>query len=361
MYEKLLFPTKLDHRAIKNKVVAAPPPSFLCGKDGSLTPEFFNYYKNLAQQGAGILIVEDSAISENGCGWQNQCRISDNLNFLAISELVVKMRNLDILPAISLYHAGINAIPNNEHKVYGPSKIENKRIRGNVQPFASNGIQNIINEYKKAASFVWNAGFSAIEINASDGSLIHQFMSPITNRRQDEYAYGYNNGSLFLKKIIKAIKEVASDLAMIIKLSLRDLIPGGAGLKAAIEIANDLKELGISAFHINEGLKLGDAASLHPYLRNKIPEAPFAEDTLVFKTEVKSPVILSTSINTPEAAEKLLTKECCDFVSLSRILNREPEWIDMAITNQPIEFYKKCKSCMLCQAASKGCILQNID
>lgn len=357
MYEKLLFPTKLDHRAIKNKIVAAPTASFLCEKDGSLTPQFFNYYKTLAQQGAGILIVEDSAISEDGCGWQNQCIISDSLNFLAISELVVKMRNLDVLPAISLYHAGINAIPNKGHRVFGASQIENKKISGKIQTLHAEDILNIVGEYKKAASLVWNTGFSAIEINASDGSLIHQFMSPITNKRQDEYAYGYNNAVFFLKKIIEAVKEAAPDLAIIIKLSLRDLIPGGAGLKAAIEIAKDLKELGVSAFHINEGLKLGNASSLHPYLRNKLPEAPFAEDALVFKTEVKSPVILSTGINTPEIAEKLLTKECCDFVSLSRILNREPEWIDMAITNQPMEFYKKCKPCILCQAALKGCIL----
>ena len=57
MYEKLLFPTKIKDRNIKNKVTAAPPPSFLCEKDGSLTPQFFNYYKNLIKSEPGIIIL----------------------------------------------------------------------------------------------------------------------------------------------------------------------------------------------------------------------------------------------------------------------------------------------------------------
>ncbi len=77
MYEKILFPAKINNRTIKNRVVASPPPSFLCEKDGSLTPQFFNYYKNLANSEPGILIVEGAAISKTGKSWNNQCIISD--------------------------------------------------------------------------------------------------------------------------------------------------------------------------------------------------------------------------------------------------------------------------------------------
>ena len=355
MYEKLLFPTKINDRTIKNKVVAAPPPSFLCEKDGSLTPQFFNYYKNLTKSEPGILILESSAISQKGKAWPNQCVISDDINFLAISELVTKIRNQEILPMIQLYHGGINAIPGNEYNLLGPSIISNKNISGKINELTTGEIDALVEEYQKATSHIWNVGFSGIELNAAEGTVIHQFLSPITNKRKDEYAYGYDNGILFLRKIIQSIKSIAPDLVFSLKLSLRDLIPGGAGLNTAIEIANDVKKLGIDLFHVTEGLTLGKAACLHPFLRNNQSSAPFAEDALIFKNETKTKVILSTGFFTPIIAEKVLCKDCCDYISLGRELNREPEWITMAMTNQPIEFYKKCKYCMLCKAAIGEC------
>lgn len=359
MYEKLLFPTKINGRTIKNKVVAAPPPSFLCEKDGSLTPEFFNYYKNLIKSEPGILILESAAISKNGKAWPNQCVVSDEINFLAISELVIKIRNQEILPMIQLYHGGINAIPGKEHKLYGPSVIKNKNISGNIQELTTGEIDLLVEEYKKAASHIWNVGFSGVELNAAEGTIIHQFLSPITNKRKDEYAFGYDNGILILRKIIQAIKSIGPDLVFSLKISLRDLIPGGAGLNNAIELANDLKELGVDLFHVTEGMFLGKPACLHPFLRNNTSPTPFADDALIFKNETKTKVILSTGMFTPVLAEKVLAKECCDFISLGREINREPEWVTMAMTNQPIEFYKKCKHCMLCRAASEGCIENN--
>lgn len=358
MYEKLLFPIKIGLRTIKNKIVAAPNPSFLCDDEGNLTPQFFSYYKEMIDKSAGMFIIEGSAISKEGRGWHNQCIMSENLNFLGISELVVKMRNQDCLPMIQLYHGGINAISGAMNKLYGPSKIASKKISGYIQELTETDIDTIVNQYKKAATLAWNSGFSGVEINAAEGSLLHQFLSPITNKRTDLFAFGYNNGILILRKVISAIKEAASDLLICVKLSIRDLIPGGAGLKNSIEIAKELKTLGIGLFHVTEGLKIGDAACLHPYLRNNPAPAPFADDALVFRTETKCQVILSTGMRNPEIAEKALGKDSCDFISLSRSLNCEPEWIDMAITNQPIEFYKKCKRCMLCLAASKGCILR---
>ncbi len=356
MYEKLLFPTKIKDRTIKNKVVAAPPPSFLCEKDGSLTPQYFNYYKNLIKSEPGILILESSAISQNGKAWPNQCIISDEINFLAISELVIKIRNQEILPMIQLYHGGINAVPGKDHKVFGPSQITNKNVSANIQELSTAQIDLLVEEYKKAASHIWNVGFSGVELNAAEGTIIHQFLSPITNKRKDEYAFGYDNGILLLRKIIQSIKSIAPDLVFSLKISLRDLIPGGSGLNNAIEIANDLAEQGVDLFHVTEGISFGNPACLHPFLRNNISPAPFADDAIIFKNETKAKVILSTGFFTPVIAEKVLNKECCDFISLSRELNSEPEWVTMAMTNQPVEFYKKCKYCMICKAAKEGCL-----
>ena len=358
MYEKLLFPIKIGNRTIKNKVVAAPPPTFLCEKDGSLTPQFFQYYKNLSKSEPGILIIEGSAISNSGKSWNNQCVISDDSNFLAISELVINIRNHDILPMIQRYHGGINSIPNNNYEVLGPSVIQEKKIKAKIHSLTENEIEQVVEQYRKATSLAWNVGFSGVELNVAEGTLIHQFLSPYTNKRTDEYAFGYNNAVLILRKIVNAIKSIAPDLVFSLKLSMRDLIPGGSGLNNAIDLTNEVKNFGIDVFHLTEGLKIGNPSCLHPFLINTSSQVPFADDSLVFKNETKTKVILSTQIQTPDIAEKYLSKECCDLVSIGSILNREPEWISMAKTNQPLEFYKRCKRCMLCKAAKDGCILK---
>lgn len=358
MYEKLLFPAKINNRVVNNKIVITPPPSFLCESDGSLSPEFFNYYKSLVKSEAGSIIIESSAISNSAKGWVRQPVISDNLNFLAISELVIKIKTHDILPIIQLYHGGINAIPFNNHQVNSPSVISNRKILGNIHSLTSGEIDRIVQDYKNAANLSWNVGFSGIEINAADSTILHQFLSPITNKRNDKFSFIYNNGAFIIRNIINSIRSILPDIIIILKLSLRDLIPGGAGLKNAIEVANDLKNLGVDAFHLTEGLMLGNAGCLNSYLCGKILQAPFSEDSFIFKKETNTCVILSTGISSPDIAEKLLSKDYCDFVSLSRTINREPKWVTMAMTNQPIEFYKQCKHCMLCLAASKGCVLE---
>ncbi len=351
MYEKLLFPLKINDRTIKNKIMASPPPSFLCEKDGSLSPQFFQYYKHLTKSEPGVLVIEASAISSQGRGWSNQCVITDDLNFLAISELVINIRNHDILPMVQLYHGGINSIPGNYHEVVGPSSIKEKKINATIHELTNLEIENIIEDYKKAASLAWNVGFSGIEINAAEGTLLHQFLSPITNKRKDEYAFGYNNGVLILRKVVKAIKSVAPDLLFSIKLSMRDLIPGGFGLSNAIELANDIKCFGVDLFHITEGLKLGSPSCLHPYFIKADSPVPFWDDALIFKKETNTKTVLAAEIPTPDIAEKYLSKDNCDLISLGRTLNKEPNWITMAKTNQPLEFYKKCKNCFLCTSA----------
>ncbi len=358
MYEKLLFPAKINNRTINNKIIASPPPTYLCEKDGSLTPQFFNYYNNLAKSEPGAIIIESSAISETGKSWPKQPVISDNLNFLAISELVIKIRNHNILPLIQLYHGGLNAIPNVNHTVYSPSEFYNKKITCKVHPLTNGEIEAIIEDYKKAATLAWNVGFSGIELNAAEGSLLHQFLTPIINKRNDKYSFIYNNGVYLLRKIIHEIKTIAPDMLFCLKLSMRDLIPSGACLKTAIEIANEVKNIGVDIFHVTEGLKIGNPGCIHPYLCGKNYIAPFGDDSNIFKNETKTTVILSTGIAFPDIAEKLLNKDYCDYISLGRIINREPKWVTMAMTNQPVEFYRKCKNCMICRAGYEGCILQ---
>lgn len=355
MYDFLFSPTQLHFKTIKNRIVAAPPPTRLCENDGNLSPQFFSYYSYMAEKEPGIIIIDGLAISNAAKGWLKQGIIADGNNFRAISELVNKLRKAECFPMIQLYHGGINAIPTTNHRLLGLSKITHNKIKGDIKELTSLELDAVAYEYGLAASLAWNAGFAGIEIEASEGSLIHQSLSPITNKRSDQFSYKANSGAHFLMRVIEAVKNSAPDLLISVKLSLRDLVPGGAGLSDCIAVAKKAKEAGASLFHLSQGLKIGDVTCLHPTFRGNISPSPLSEDALVFKKETGFTTILGNGMHTPEIADNILARGISDFISLSRTLNREPNWINLASRNQPIEFFKRCKRCMTCVAASGHC------
>lgn len=351
MYNKLFTPISIGKHTIKNRVVAALPPTFLAEPDGNITPQLLSFYKNLASKAPGVLITEPFAISNLGKAWPRQPFITEDKNFLAISELVERLRNKESYSVMQLYHGGINSLPNIHNVVLGPSGITSNKLRCKVQELTTSEIALIVNEYRQAATMAWNAGFQAIEINAADSSLLHQFMSPITNKRNDDYGFSNHNGSLFLKEVVNAVHDGARTLNIIVKMSMRDLMPASAGLTNSIDTAIELKNLGVNVFHLTEGLSIGEASCLHPYLRGQSRPAPFAEDSLIFRNETMALTIMDTSFIMPSEAEKQLSKNVCDFIALNRTIIREPAWVSMAMTNQPAEFYKKCANCLVCNGA----------
>jgi 2,4-dienoyl-CoA reductase-like NADH-dependent reductase (Old Yellow Enzyme family) len=360
MTNRLTSPFDLGNRTFKNRMIAAPPSSLTGSFEGLVTADTIDYYQRLAETGVCAVIVEATAVSAKARAWSRQLDAGNDDALPGLSQLTERIRRGGALPFLQLYHAGINALIPSGSRIYGPGQPRLRKINTPVTALDQKKIDRIIDEYVGAAIMAWNAGFSGIEIAAADGSLVHQFLSPLTNPRTDEYGCKNVNGALFARQIVRGIKKVAPDLTLSVKLSLKDLLPGGNGLKQAFAIAELLKKEGIDIFNLTEGLIAGsNPLMIHPAVGNIAPETPFAEDAQIFRHEVDHPVILSGKIGRPAGAEQKIAREICDFVALGRTLNRCPNWPAQA-TNS--EFYQApaCLRCKVCVAATTGCPDQKI-
>lgn len=354
MNPSLFTPTTLQNRELKNCVIAAPPPSLLAAADGRVTSELLDYYQNLASTGVGMLIVEATAVSAEGRAWPNQTAIFDHDSLNGFSRLTEKIRLHGALPVIQLYHGGMNSIPGPGHTVYSASSLRHSKINAVIAEMKPDKIDKTISDYVQAAKSAWNTGFSGIHLQAAEGSLPHQFLSPITNLRRDDYCFAENSGALFLQELITAVKSAVPDLVLIVSLPLRDLLPGGAGLKDAIQVARTLKKNRHDLIMISEGLKIGQPLLQHPSLDKSAADAPYAEDAHIFRNETGCRVIMAGKVGTPHTALSLLKRQTCDFIAVGRTLNREPLWLADHYDNKLLP-WQHCLRCPICRAATSGC------
>ncbi len=354
MISSLFHPLNLGNRELKNRVIAAPPPSLLATENGLVTSELLDYYQSLSASGVCAVIVEGASVNASARAWQKQLDISASETLGGLSRLVEKIRQKGALPVIQLYHGGLNAFSDRSLQVKGPGNVRLKGLKYEIQPLSAAEIDQIVRDYVAAAIMSWNAGFSGIEIQAAEGSLLHQFLSPLTNTRTDQYGIQNHRGALLLVQIIKGIRHATSDLVLLCKLSLKDLAPGGSGISSIMQVAKILKKEGIELFHVTEGLIIGNPLRRHTSLDKTAPDASFAEDAQIFRNELQHPVILSGRVTTPQVAEFRISKSFCDMVSLGRTLNRHKNWLKDAQLQMPVPS-KPCLRCEICLSASQGC------
>jgi len=354
MNPSLTSPFDLGNRTFKNRMIAAPPPSMTCDFDGLVTADTVEYYQRIAETGVAAVIVEGAAISSAARAWTKHLNVSHPDILTGLSQVAEKIRRGGALPVLQLFHGGCNSLQIEGKKNYGVGRPLLKRVTADIRPMPQEMLDQTIRDYVAAAVVAWNAGFSGIEVQGAEGSLIQQFLSPLTNTRDDEYSSTNAGGAFFARQIIRGIKNVTPDLTLVMRLSLKDLLPGGSGIRHAINSAKILKQEGVDIFHVTEGLIIGNPLMIHPAVGKEAPGTPFAEDAQIFRYEIAHPVILSGKIERPAAAEQKISRGFCDLVSLGRTLNRNPRLPSFA--GKPEEFTgPPCLRCKVCIAASKGC------
>lgn len=354
MTKTLLNSQPIADFVFKNRIFAAVPQSMLATADGLVSGDLLDYYGKLAQSGAAAVIVEGTTVSDKCRSWHRQLDITTTESLSGLTALAEKLQFNGAQPLIQLMHSGINSLPDKLRQVYGPSAITHPAINARIAELSLPQIDSIISQFAQAAIMAVNAGFAGVEINGAESGLIHQFLSPLTNKRTDAYGIQNDYGMLFPAKIIAKIKKAAPNKLLILKLSLKDLVPGGANLNNSINLARLIQPSGVDAFHLTEGFWHGSAHSFRMLTRDSV-DAPFADDALQFKSQIEVPVILSGKIGRPDVAERAITKGCTDFVSLGRTINRNPDWIKKARIDSSSISYRDCLRCIVCTSATSGC------
>lgn len=350
MHQKLFSQIDLQARPLKNRVIAHVPPTYLASAGGAVTSQLADYYERIAATDVAMVITEAAAVDSN----RNHHLMlggNENESVQGLSRLTERVRAYGSQPILQLFHPGINAAA---PLVYGPSALQQPRIQAQIHELNYDRIRAISSCYLEASISAWNAGFAGIEINAADGSLIQQFLSPLTNLRKDDFGYQLNAGSKFSIEIVKAIRKAIVDFIIIVRISIRDLLPAGKSIEDSLKFISLLEAAGISALHLTSGLVIGPPDFHHPAGKSA-PDAAFAGDARIIRHHTRLPLILSGKIATPDLAESLLDDNTADAVSLGRTLNRDLQWLEKGRIISDIVKVRPCLRCPVCSAARFGC------
>jgi 2,4-dienoyl-CoA reductase-like NADH-dependent reductase (Old Yellow Enzyme family)/thioredoxin reductase len=344
-YPRLFEPGRIGSLALKNRIVKAPQHTGLANPDGSVTDRMLRYYKDVAQGGAAMVIVEYAWV-DNDVSQASPCQlgIARMEHIPGLSLIADTIRANGAVPAIQISHAGRQRFILEQPKAASDVPWPEITAAGCPipVPMTVDEIKEVVKAFGQAAKRAQTAGFDMVEIHACHGYLISNFFSPYSNKRTDWYGGPLENRMRLPLEILKEIKaQVGPDYPVCVRLSGTDYEPGGHTIEDTIELSKRLEARGVAAIHMSGGNHHTTIHEVSPMGMSLAHNVWAAE---AVKKVVKLPMIASGSINLPDLAESILAEGKGDFVGLGRPLWADPQWPLKAKEGRP-EDIRPCIRC----------------
>jgi 2,4-dienoyl-CoA reductase-like NADH-dependent reductase (Old Yellow Enzyme family) len=252
---KLGFPFRInDVYQLKNRLVVAPMTTSQSFSDGKVSEEEMKWLERLAFDGYGMVITCAASISLSSVAFENQMSLADDSMLPGLTELAGRMKKHDTVSIVQLCHAGSRAI---KSQPYSASSYHMPDIPGFVSPYELNQeqIQKIISDFIEACVRAAKAGFDGIELHGANGYLFTQFMSKMTNLRQDKYGGSLENRMRFSREVVRSCRKAVPDGFIIgFRVSFENMgLETGLDIDENIALVNALYEDGIDYIHISSG------------------------------------------------------------------------------------------------------------
>ena len=323
MYKHLFSPIKINKVEIKNRI-AYPALGVFYSYDGCLNDRYYNFFKERAEGGAGIVTVGPVGVDFIGAGIVVLSLASDEA-IPAFTKLADTIHAGGARAWVQLFHAGrySHPITINNQQPLGVSPVFSPYSKATPKEMNLDELKGVQNAFVEAGKRAKAAGFDGVEIIGSAGYLITQFLSPTTNLRKDQYGGSFENRVRFPREIIEMMREaVGPDFPVTIRMAGNDFIPGANTDVDMPAIAQVYEKAGIDAINVTGGWH----ETKVPQLPMDLPRGAFAFLAANVKRAVKVPVMASNRISDPANAEKIIRDNCADMVNLGRVLIADPEW-----------------------------------
>ncbi|MBM4763372.1 FAD-dependent oxidoreductase [Bacillus sp. B15-48] len=334
-YAKLLEPAYIGKMKLKNRMILSPMGTFLDHSDGSISKAQLDYYEARAKGGVGMVTVEAQYITNKTDPWlKNKTVVDTDKQLEDWKKLADCIHKYDAKISLELsIGLGRNSFGFEDGDMVSASAISAGRVPNVIcRPLTVSEIKDLVACYGRAARRALQAGVDCLLIHAHAGYLQDQFLTPIWNKRTDEYGGSFQNRMRFITETYKAIRnEVGPNFPIAVRLGAYHDFPGGRTLEEGIEIIKYLEGVGVDAFDIDIGC-LDRKQWITPTIYHGL--SSMAHAAAAVKKEVSVPVI-NAGTHSPESAEELLKEGLIDFVQFGRPLIADPELPVKLYNNQP--------------------------
>lgn len=326
----LFSPIRFRSLELKNRIVVSPMCEY-SAVDGFSNDWHLVHLGSRAVGGAGALLAEATAVSPEARITPEDLGIWDKAHIAGLARIVRFVSDQGCVPGIQLAHAGRKASrtsPWNGDRLLSPGEGGWTMVSASALPFRegerapealdAGGLVKVREDFTRAAKHALEAGFKILELHAAHGYLLHQFLSPLSNQRQDRYGGSLENRTRLLLEVTAAVREVwPEELPLFVRLSVTDWDAQGWTPEDAVYLATRLRDLGVDLIDCSSG-------GILPHIRIPLGpgyQVPLAEKV---KKEAGMPTGAVGLITSADQAEGILAAGQADVILLARQLLRDP-------------------------------------
>jgi 2,4-dienoyl-CoA reductase-like NADH-dependent reductase (Old Yellow Enzyme family) len=328
----LFEPFKLRDIVFPNRI-GMPPMCQYCGKDGMALDWHFVHYGSRAVGGAGLMVLEAASVAPAGRLSLGDLGVWDDSQIAPLARIAAFSREQGCVPGIQIAHAGRKAAVGrgwDPHRamtleeggwtVSGPSTVPFSDVYNVPGEMTVADLRQVVADFAAGARRALAAGFQVLNLHGAHGYLLHSFLSPLSNRRTDDYGGTFDNRTRLFREVVTAVRaEWPQQLPLMVRVSATDWVEGGWTPDDTVALCHQLKALGVDLIDVSSGGSSPAAA---------IPAGPgfqtgFAER---IRREVGMPVAAVGLITTPEQADHVVRSGQADLVFVGREILRDPYW-----------------------------------
>lgn len=310
-------------KSTQNRIVVPPMASQTADDKGLVTDKTLDHYRNLGQSSAGIIFVEYSFVHQTGKGEASQLGVNSDKNIKGLKQVAEVIQTRGTLASLQIVHAGGKTTTSiTGQPLLGasstPVPIKDRNLETPIE-MSLQEIKTYIQWYLEAAHRVWLSGFDIIELHAAHGYGLNQWLSPVTNQRQDEYGGSLENRARLLVEIAQAIKFHIPELLLSIRIPAQDYFPGGLQIQEMQKVVKQLEQIGVDLVNVSSGI----GGWRRP--NDRVGEGYLVNDASQIKLATQLPIIGVGGIENGATIDQMLNEKHLDFAAVGRAILRAPQ------------------------------------
>lgn len=317
MSKGIFKPYKLKNLNLRNRAVMAPMCTYESDENGYSNDFHYVHYTTRAMGGVGAIILEATAVEPRGRISSRDLGIWEDGQVASLKKIVEGIKKYGAVAGIQLGHAG-RKCGVEEEEIIAPSPIPFNDVYGIPKEMGEEELNEVKIAFREGARRANEAGFDFIELHGAHGYLLSEFLSPLSNKREDIYGGDLEKRTAYVVEVINEVKKVwPSDKVLAIRISAEDYKKDGNHKEDMAKIVNILKNAGVDLVDVSTGAVVNDG-EMNIYTGYQIPHAEY------IKKHSNIPVIAGGLIVNTMQGEEIIESRRADLVYYGRKLLREP-------------------------------------
>ena len=326
-FRHLFEPFTVRRMTVKNRIMMTPIGTNYGEQNGEMSFLHINYYEQRAKGGTGLIMVENASVdSPEGSNGTTQLRIDHDNYIPRLFKLTETIHKHGTCIGIQLNHAGASAQwARTNMQPVSASDIPSKEGGDIPRPLEKDEIMRIVKKYGEAAKRAQTAGFDCVEIHAGHSYLLSQFLSPLTNKRTDEFGGSPENRARFARLVMEEVRrQVGPFFPIFLRISADEFMEGGNTLDDCLDYLQYIQEEA-DVIDVSCGL---NGSIQYQIDSNHFPDGWRSYMARAVKDRYNKPCVTMGNIRDPHVAEDILTRGDADLIGIGRGLIADPEWVN---------------------------------